>query len=173
MTTRSLALIYGIFWLGFAVLSLMPGMVVPMSATAPETRFDVMHGALFGLFPVNMLLSLVHLFMGAWALAAFMGWHSTRTYARSAGVIFAALGVMGLIPGLNTLFGVMPLHGHDTWLHLASGAYAAFVGWRSAQETGERRRLQGDRRKASRAPVANERRQGLYDRRRSDYIPQA
>ena len=173
MTTRSLALIYGIFWLGFAVLSLMPGMVMPMPATAPETRFDVMHGALFGLFPVNMLLSLVHLFMGAWALAAFMGWHSTRTYARSAGVIFAALGVLGLIPGLNTLYGVMPLHGHDTWLHLASGAFAAFIGWRGTQQAGERRRRQGDRRKASRVPVAHERRQGLYDRRRSDYIPQA
>jgi hypothetical protein len=172
MTTRSLALIFGMFWLGFAVLSLMPGMVVPMPATEPETRFDVMHGALFGLFPVNMLLSVVHLFMGAWALAAFMGWHSTHTYARSAAVIFAVLGLMGLIPGLNTMFGVMPLHGHSTWLHLAAAAFAAFVGWRSPQAAGERRRG-GDRRRGSRAPIANERRQGLYDRRRSAYIPQA
>jgi hypothetical protein len=175
MTTRSLALIYGIFWLGFGVLSLMPGMVVPMRPGAPDTDFDVMHGALFGLFPVNLLLSLVHLYMGAWALAAFMGWHSTRTYARSAGMIFAALGVMGLIPGLNTLFGVMPLHGHSTWLHLAAAAFAAYVGWQAPHTAaeGERRARTGDRRKATRAPVANERRQGLYDRRRSDYIPQA
>lgn len=171
MTSRSFALIYGAVWLGFAILSMMPGIVAPISADAPELGFDVMHGALFGLFPVNMLLTLVHLFMGAWGLAAFMGWSKPRLYVRSAAVIFAALGVMGLIPALNTVFGLMPLHGHDVWLHLASGAFAAYVGW--SEQTGERRSRIGDRRKASRAPVANERRQGLYDRRRSAYIPQA
>lgn len=171
MTDRTLSLIYGIFWLGFAILSMMPGIVVPIPAGAPETRFDVMHGALFGLFPVNMLLTLVHFFIGAWGLAAFMGWSRTRVYVRSVAVILGALGVMGLLPGLNTLFGVMPLHGHDVWLHLASAAVAAYVGWR--EPSGDRRRPAGDRRKASRAPIANERRQGLYDRRRSAYVPQA
>jgi Domain of unknown function (DUF4383) len=171
MTDRSLSLIYGIFWLGFAILSMMPGIVAPMPATAPETRFDVMHGATFGLFPVNMLLILVHLFIGAWGLAAFMGWSRTRFYVRSAAIVLAALGVMGLVPGLNTVFGVMPLHSHDVWLHLAGAAVAAYVGWR--EPSGERRSRRRDRRTAARAPIANERRQGLYDRRRSPYIPQA
>jgi hypothetical protein len=171
MTSRSLSLIYGIFWLGFAILGMMPGIVVPMPAAAPETRFDVMHGALLGLFPVNMLLTLVHLCIGAWGLAAFMGWSDTRFYVRSAAIVLGALGVMGLIPGLNTVFGVMPLHGHDVWLHLATGAAAAYVGWR--EPSGERRSPRGDRRAAARAPIGNERRQGLYDRRRSPYIPQA
>lgn len=175
MTTRTLALLYGIFWLGFAVLSMMPGMVVPMSAGAPETRFDVMYGALFGMFPVNMTLTLIHLFMGAWGLAAYMGWNTPRTYAHVAAIVFAILGVLGLIPVVNTLWGVMPLHGHSTWLHLGAAALAAYVGWQAPIAAGERERRspRGDRRQASRAPIAGERRQGLYDRRRSTYIPQA
>jgi hypothetical protein len=145
---------------------MMPGFVVPLPASAPQTRFDVMQGALFGLFPVNMLLTLVHLAIGAWGLAASMGWSRPRFYARSAALLFAVLGVMGLVPGLNTLFGLMPLHGHDVWLHLATAAVAAVAGWRT--HSGERRALAGDRRQAARVPIVNEneRRQGLYDRRR-------
>ena len=171
MTARNFALILGIFYLGFAILSMMPGFVAPMPPSAPPARFDVMHGALFGLFPVNMLLTLVHLSMGAWGLAAFMGWSGARLYARSAAVIFAALGVMGLTRGLDTFLGAMPLHGHDVWLHLASAGFAAFVGW--TQRSGERRTLRAERRKASRSPIGNERRQGRFERRRSDHIPTA
>jgi hypothetical protein len=171
MNSRNLALIFGIVYLGLAILGMMPGVVTPIPPGAPQLRFDVMYGALFGLFPVNMLLTLVHLMMGAWGLGAFMGWSQTGFYARSAAMIFGVLGVIGLVPALNTLFGLMPLYGHDVWLHLATAAVAAFVGWR--QETGERRNLAGERRRASRAPIANERRQGMYDRRRSDYIPTA
>jgi hypothetical protein len=86
-------------------------------------------------------------------------------------MIFGVLGVLGLIPALNTVFGLMPLYGPDVWLHLATAAVAAFVGWRQA--TGERRTVNTERRRASRAPIANERRQGMYDRRRSAYISQA
>ena len=33
--------------------------------------------------------------------------------------------VMGLIPGLNTTFGLVPLYGHDVWLHALTAAAAA------------------------------------------------
>ena len=36
---------------------------------------------------------------------------------------------MGLIPGLNTVFGLIPLHGHDVWLHLILAAAAGYFGW--------------------------------------------
>jgi hypothetical protein len=62
------------------------------------------------------------------------------------------------------VFGLIPLHGHDVWLHLGTAAIAAYVGWR--HEAGERRSLGRDRRKAARVPIDDERRQGLYDRRR-------
>lgn len=169
MNTRTFALIFGIAYLGAGLLGLMPGLLTPMPADAPPTRFDVMQGQLLGLFPVNMLHTAVHLAIGAWGLMAFMGWTGTRTYARSLAVLYGVLGVMGLVPGLNTLFGLTPLYGHDVWLHLGTAAVAAYFGFAAKEHAGERRSVAGDRRKASRGPVANERRQGPYDRRRMPF----
>ena len=171
LNVRTFALVFGIAYLGAGLLGLMPGMLTPPPADAPPVRFDVMNGMLLGLFHVNMLHTIVHLAIGAWGLAAYMGWSQPRVYARSLAVLYGVLGVLGLIPGLDTLFGLVPLHGHDVWLHLGTAAIAAYFGFRS--ETGERRRASGDRRKASRAPINNERRQGMYDRRRATYVPQA
>ena len=167
MTARSFALIFGILYLAIGLLGLMPGMLMPPPDNAPALGFDVMHGRVLGLFPVNMLHTAVHLAVGAWGLWAYMGNASAKFYARSLAVLFGVLGVMGLIPGLNTVFGTLPLHGHDVWLHLGTAAAAAYAGWR--HQAGERRSLNGDRRKAARAPRTDERRQGAYDRRRQPF----
>jgi len=169
MTTRNFALIFGIAYLGAGLLGLMPGLLTPLPADAPATRFDVMQGELLGLFPVNMLHTAVHLAIGAWGLMAFMGWLGPRTYARSLAVLYGVLGVMGLVPGLNTMFGLTPLYGHDVWLHLGTAAVAAYFGFAVEETSGERRSPAGDRRRASRGPISNERRQGAYDRRRTPF----
>jgi hypothetical protein len=163
VTARSFALVFGILYLGAGLLGLMPGMLAPAPANAPPLGFDVMHGVVLGLFTVNMLHTLVHLAIGAWGLWAFMGHASPTFFARSLAVFYGVLGMMGLIPGLNTVFGLIPLHGHDVWLHLGTAAIAAYVGWR--HEAGERRSLDRDRRKAARVPVDEERREALNDRR--------
>jgi hypothetical protein len=95
---------------------------------------------------------------------------SARTYARSLAVLYGVLGIMGLVPGLNTVFGLLPLHGHDVWLHLGTAAVAAYFGWRG--EGAERRTRVVDRRGAMRPPIANERRHGIGGRRRSDLVHQ-
>jgi hypothetical protein len=164
MNARSFALIFGILYLGAGLLGLMPGMLAPPPANAPPISFDVMYGVVLGLFTVNMLHTAVHLVIGGWGLWAFMGNASPRFYARSLAVLYGVLGIMGLVPGLNTVFGLIPLHGHDVWLHLGTAAIAAYFGW--SPQAGERRSVAGDRRKMARAPIANERRQGVYDRRR-------
>jgi hypothetical protein len=169
MNSRTFALLFGIAYLGAGILGLMPGLLTPLPAEAPPAHFNVLHGALLGLFPVNMLLTALHLVTGAWGISAYLGMSDTRVYARSLAVLYAVLGVMGLVPGLNTAFGFMPLHGHDVWLHLGTAAVAAYFGWR--EETGERRVRSSERRMAPRAPIANERRQGLYDRRRGEFAP--
>jgi len=152
VTPRELALLLGIFYAGLGLLGLMPGA-----------------STLAGLFPDNTPLALAHLGMGIWAFAAYCGQASTQSYARSAAFIFAGLGLFGMIDGLDTLFGLMPLHGANVWLHLFSAALAGFVGWNL--QTGERRSIAGDRRRAVRA-FAIERRQGTFDRR-NEYIPTA
>lgn len=169
MNTRTFALVFGIAYLGAGLLGLMPGLLTPLPADAPPTRFDVMQGELLGLFPVNMLHTTVHLAIGTWGLMAFMGWFGTRTYARSLAVLYGVLGVMGLVPGSNTMFGLTPLYGHDVWLHLGTAAVAAYFGFAARETSGERRSLAGDRRGSSRGPIAYERRRGSNDRRRTPF----
>lgn len=167
MTARSFALLFGIAYLGIGLLGLMPGMLTLPPADAPPIGFEVMYGWLLGLFPVNMLHTLVHLAVGAWGLWAYMGNASPRFYAQALAVLYGVLGIMGLIPGLNTVYGLIPLHGHDVWLHLGTAAIAAYFGW--SHQSGERRSAAGDRRTAPRAPLATERRHGLADRRRQPF----
>ena len=93
----------------------------------------MLYGYLLGLFPVNVLHSAVHLAIGAWGIAAWRGMSDPQVYARSLALFYGALAVMGLIPGMNTLFGMLPIHGHDVWLHAGTAAIAAYFGWRSTE----------------------------------------
>lgn len=140
MTPRSLALVLGLAYLGLGALGLMPG-------------------ALAGPFRVNPGLALIHLVMGAWAIAAYTGRASAVTYVRRAAFVFAALALVGMLHGLDQF--LMPLDGANVWLHLVTAAVAGFVAWRP--ETGERRRLTGQRRRSKGARVEIDRRDGSYE----------
>ena len=165
MRTSSFALIFGIAYLAAGVLGLVPAALQPPPAGAPPTTFDVLYGYLLGLFPVNVLHSAVHLAIGVWGIVAWSGTVSAIGYARSLAVLYGLLAVLGLVPGLNTLFGLLPLHGHDIWLHAGTALVAAYFGWRGAGA--ERRYGTTDRRHRS-TFVATDRRGGLPDRR-GDY----
>jgi Domain of unknown function (DUF4383) len=166
MSIATFALIFGIAYLGAGVLGLIPAALIPPPADAPPTTFAFLYGYLLGLFPVNILHSAVHIAIGAWGLMAWRGAASPHVFARSLAIFYGVLALMGLIPGMNTLFGMLPMHGHDVWLHAGSAAIAAYFGWRS--EARMERRHVTDRRQ-SMLPVARERRFGLADRRQMAY----
>ncbi len=125
---RTFALIYGLVFTLVGLLGFVPGFVSP-PVDHPDLVIDGMHGRLLGLFPVNWVHNLVHLAFGVWGLAASRGWGASRGYARSVAIIYAVLAVMGLIPLLNTTFGLVPIHGNDVWLHVLLAAGAAYFGW--------------------------------------------
>jgi hypothetical protein len=166
MNITTFALIFGIAYLGAGVLGLIPAALLPPPADAPPTTFTTMYGYLLGLFPVNILHSAVHIAIGAWGIMAWRGMANAQVYARVLALFYGALAVMGLIPGMNTLFGMLPIHGHDVWLHAGTAAVAAYFGWRKEDEM-ERRQI-GERRQRM-LPVARERRLGLADRRQLAY----
>jgi uncharacterized protein DUF4383 len=166
MSIATFALIFGIAYLGAGVLGLIPAALIPPPADAPPTTFAFLYGYLLGLFPVNILHSAVHIAIGAWGLMAWRGAASPHVFARSLAIFYGVLALMGLIPGMNTLFGMLPMHGHDVWLHAGSAAIAAYFGWRS--EARMERRHVTDRRQTM-LPVARERRFGLADRRQMAY----
>jgi hypothetical protein len=164
MKTSTFALIFGLAYLAAGLLGLIPAMLNPPPIDAPPTTFAYFYGYLLGLFPVNILHTLIHLAIGIWGISAWRGRASSVTYARSLAVIFGVLAVMGLLPMTNTVFGLIPLHSGDVWLHGFSAVIAAYFGWREPVRAAERRRISADRRQRM-LPVARERRFGLADRR--------
>ena len=113
---------------------------------------------------MNLLGSLMNIVIGAWGLSAWSGRSSPTSFARGIAVLFAVLAVMGMLPALNTLLGMMPIHGNDVWLHGITAVVAAYFGWRQPAGISERRHILGDRRQRM-FPIARERRFGLADRR--------
>ena len=164
MKTSTFALIIGIAYLGAGLLGLIPAALVPPPIDAPPTNFTLLYGYLLGLFPVNLLHSLVHIVIGAWGISAWSGRSSSISFARGLAILYGALAVLGMFPLLNTAMGMIPIHGNDVWLHGITAVVAAYFGWRQPAGISERRHILGDRRQRM-FPIARERRFGLADRR--------
>jgi hypothetical protein len=142
LTTRNFAMILGAIYVIVGVAGFVPAFLTA-PAGGPTLRLDQGYGYLFGLFPVNYLHSVVHLAVGVWGLLAARTFDAARTFSASIAIIFAVLTVMGLIPVLDTTFGLIPLFGHDIWLHALTAIVAAYFGFRErrmAEELGERER---------------------------------
>jgi len=164
MRIATFALFLGLAYISAGVLGLVPAALQPAPADAPPTRYTALYGYLLGLFPVNALHTIVHLGIGIWGV---MGWRriaSPKFFARATAIFYGLLAVLGLIPGVNTLFGLLPIHGHDVWLHAGTAIVAAYFGWRTENEVERRAYPAPDRREHS-VPVAHERRFGHGDRR--------
>jgi hypothetical protein len=128
MSTRYFSLVLGIIFLLIGIAGFVPGLL-----HTPEPAADVevtqSFGRLMGLFPVNALHNLVHIIFGIWGIAAYRSYTGARGYSKAVAIIYAVLAVMGIIPGLNTTFGLIPLYGHDIWLHAVIAIAAAYFGF--------------------------------------------
>jgi hypothetical protein len=140
MSTRTFALIWGVIFLGLAATGLVPGLLQPPAAHDPNLSVDAMHGRALGIFPVNILHTVVHLIFGLWGLLAYRSLAAARTYAQSVALVYAVFAVMGLVPGLDTTFGLVPLHDNDVWLHFLLALPAAYFGFMHREETTADRR---------------------------------
>ena len=128
MNTRYFSLVLGIVFLLIGIAGFVPGLM-----HSPETAADVEvtqnFGRLMGLFPVNALHNVVHIAFGIWGIAAYRSYTGAQGYSKAVAVIYAVLAIMGIIPGLNTTFGLIPLYGHDIWLHAVIAIAAAYFGF--------------------------------------------
>jgi hypothetical protein len=129
MTMRGFARTWGILFILIAVSGLVPGILQPPGPGHPKLAVETLYGDALGLFPVNIIHSGLHLLYGLWGLAAARSSGAARTYARVVAVSYGALIILGLIPGLNTLFGLVPIFGHDVWLHAILAAPAFYFGF--------------------------------------------
>ena len=135
--TRTMALIFGVVFLAIGVLGFFPNFL-EAPAGGRDLAFEHGHGQLLGLFPVNTLHNIVHLVFGLWGIAAYRSLGGARGYFRAVAIIYAVLTVMGLIPALDTTFGLVPLYGNDVWLHALLAIVAAYFGWMHRDTVGDR-----------------------------------
>ncbi len=145
MNTRTFALILGIVLILTGVAGFIPGLVTgvepaatdaaPGAAAPAATDVAVAsHGHLLGLFPTNALHNLFHLAWGIFGVVAYRSFRNARVFAQATAVVYGVLTVMGLIPGLNTTFGLIPLYGHDVWLHALIAIASAYFGFARAAD---------------------------------------
>jgi hypothetical protein len=124
-----LALVFGIAFVTAGLAGFLPVFTHPMPTEAPHLHVEAAYGLLIGLYPVNLIHSLFHLAVGLLGLAAFVRPSYALSYIRGFAIVLAGLTVMGLLPGLDTFFGLAPLFSHDVWLHGIEAVAAGYVGW--------------------------------------------
>jgi hypothetical protein len=126
--TQKFALIFGIIYVAAGILGFVPGLL-QAPAGDPPLVVEAGHGRLLGLFSVNVLHNIVHLIIGIWGIVAYRSVSGAVLFARSLAVFYGLLTVLGLIPATYTLFGLVPIHGYDVWLHALSAVIAAYFGF--------------------------------------------
>lgn len=136
MAIRRFALVYGIVFLVVGIAGFIPGLTTPLGPQHPDLAVEAGAGRLFGLFPVNFVHNLVHIIFGIWGIAVWRSVPRSLTYARAVAIIYALFVIMGLIPVLHTAFGLVPLYGHDVWLHILLAAVAGYFGFVARADTG-------------------------------------
>ena len=161
---ETFAFFCGIAYLAIGLLGLIPQAVQPPPSQAPHLDVALLQGYLLGLFPVNIVHNGLHVAVGAWGIVAGRSVASPKLYARTVAIAFAVLALLGLAPGMDTLFGFVPLHGNDIWLHAGTAGLATYFGWHPAASVERRASRDSDRRQRV-EPVAQERRSGHGDRR--------
>ena len=129
MSTRTFALIFGIVFLVIGIAGFIPGITTAPHPGHPDLAVDSFYGQVLGLFPVNILHNIVHILFGLWGLVAYKSLSASKGYAKSVAIIYAVLTVAGIIPGLSTMFGLVPLFGNDVWLHALLALVGAYFGW--------------------------------------------
>ena len=122
---KTVARLFGVVFLLVGILGYVQGGMSSESdpALAPK---------LLGLFPVNFLHNAVHVAFGLWGLVASRSWAGSRNYCRIGGVAYLLLAVLGYVAPSG--FGLVPLGGHDIWLHAVLGIALAGVGFAAKDE---------------------------------------
>ncbi|NEQ28811.1 MAG: DUF4383 domain-containing protein [Microcoleus sp. SIO2G3] len=126
---RLVALVLGASFLLVGILGFLPQFVSLPAADAPALAFNHGYGNVLGLFPVNYLHNAVHIVVGLLGLAAATSTGGSLVYNQLFAIAYLGIAVLGLLPGANTLFGVMPIFGNNVWFNALTGLIAGYYGF--------------------------------------------
>ena len=125
---RTFALILGIVYIVAGIAGFIPALT-PHTADMHPLSVEMAHGRALGLFPVNVLHNLVHIVVGALGILGSRSLSGARLFWQGLAIFYGLLAILGLIPATNTMFGLIPIYGHDVWLHAATALVAAYFGF--------------------------------------------
>ncbi|MDP9491093.1 MAG: DUF4383 domain-containing protein [Actinomycetota bacterium] len=116
---QTLALVFGIAFLGAGVLGFIPGITTNLG----DIKFagNDSPAELLGIFQVSILHNIVHLLFGIAGVALSRTWQNARTYLLGSGVIYIVLFVYGLATSDTSDANFVPVNNADNWLHLFLG----------------------------------------------------
>jgi Domain of unknown function (DUF4383) len=134
---QNFALVAGIVYLAIGIIGFFITGFNNFVGVDPE--------ALLG-FSINPLHNVVHILVGAVWLASQRKHDSAKAANTAIGVVYLALGVIGLLP-LGNILDFLAINTADNWLHIVSGALSLFFGTKGAGDpyankgghTGDRR----------------------------------
>jgi hypothetical protein len=133
MGVRNFALFSGIFFMIIGIAGFIPQLVSPPPTELDSPLWiDIGYGYLFGLLPTNLLHNLVHIAVGAWGFNASRQLKSALFYCQGFAILYSLIAVMGIIPGLGTTLGLMPIFGGNVPLNLLTAAIAGYYGFITA-----------------------------------------
>lgn len=132
--TRYFALVAGGAFTLAGIAGFLPFFTSHPAPEAPDLIVNTSYGLLLGLFPVNILHNLFHFGVGVMGLLAFRTYPSALRFSRFLGITLAAFTLMGVLPPLRTGFGILPLYGHDVWLHGLEAVIGLYLGFFAGQK---------------------------------------
>lgn len=132
--TRYFVLLVGVAFLAAGIGGFIPFFTPHAPPEAPHLVVDTSYGYLLGLFPVNIIHNLFHFAMGVLGVLAFRSYPAALQFSRFLGITLGVLTLMGMIPALNTGFGLWPLYGHDIWLHGLEAVAGLYLGFFAVQK---------------------------------------
>ncbi len=112
---RWAAIVCGMFFLAIGFAGFFPGMTMNFNAIEMGYGSEAM---VLGIFQVSVLHNVIHLLLGAAALAQSRFSYSARRYLRIAGGFTAVLWLFGLLVDPNSMANFVPLNTVDTWTYL-------------------------------------------------------
>jgi hypothetical protein len=123
---QTLALLFGIAFLGAGILGFIPGITQDLS----DIKFagNDSPAQLLGIFQVSILHNIVHLLFGVAGLALARTHEGSRAFLLYGGIIYLVLFVYGILVDMDSDGNFVPVNTADNWLHLVLGA-GLLIGW--------------------------------------------
>ncbi len=116
---RKIALIFGIVYVLIGVLGFVPALT-----TTDKNGMDL----LLGIFMVGAVHNIIHLAVGAVAIAMSKTFASARLFFKGIGLVYGLIAIVGFVQG-NTVLGIIDVNAADNFLHLASSLAALYLGF--------------------------------------------